>query len=109
MRDDLLALTPEAVAALTNAGLAKRAVRDLPAGRLPAMHETEDGTVTATFDDGQVASLPRGAPLRLAACTCVATETCRHRVTAVLAYRAWIEGRPAGDLPRRAEDPAAAR
>lgn len=99
MRDDLLALTPDAVAALTNAGLAKRAVRDLAAGRVPAMRETDDGTVIATFDDDQVARLPRGLPLRLATCTCPSTATCRHRVTAALAYRGWLEGRRAEDGP----------
>jgi hypothetical protein len=44
MRDDLLALTPDALAALANRGLVKRATKDLDAGTGPTI-EVEGATV----------------------------------------------------------------
>lgn len=89
MRKDLLALTPEAVAALANLGLVKRALREIESGQGPSLEETEDGVVTGTFPDGAMARLPLDVPLRDAPCTCGATSVCRHRVAVALAYRNW--------------------
>ena len=41
-RKDLLALTPEAVAALANLGLVKRAQREIAEGNGPVLEETDD-------------------------------------------------------------------
>lgn len=86
-RADLLALTPDDLAMLTNRGAVKRAVRELAAG-VPAVriHEGEDGTVTADAGDGTAVTLPAGRPLEHARCTCDAAGMCRHVVRAVLAY-----------------------
>ncbi|HEY1097419.1 MAG TPA: hypothetical protein VGF99_00770 [Myxococcota bacterium] len=90
VRADLLALTPAALASLTNMGLVKRAQRELDAGRIPviAIAEGSDGdVVSATFDDGATATLVPGKGLRDVPCTCGATTGCRHRLGAVLAYQ----------------------
>ena len=89
MRADLLALTPEAIAALANVGLVKRAQKELEQGKGPRIEEAADGTVVGHFDDGVVARLPPGMTLRECLCTCVASGVCRHRVAVALAYRAF--------------------
>jgi hypothetical protein len=87
MRADLLALTPESLAALANAGLVKRAQKELQQGKAPAIAEDGDGVVTGTFEDGAVARLLPGVPLRDCPCSCGATSICRHRVATALAYQ----------------------
>ncbi len=86
-RQDLLHLSPEALTQLTNAGLVKRAVRELAAGYRPQLHEDAQGTLTADFSDGVQSVLPTGVPLPDARCSCGAATLCRHRLIAVLAYR----------------------
>ncbi|MFT4187691.1 MAG: hypothetical protein QM621_03840 [Aeromicrobium sp.] len=87
-RRDLLDLSVEALTALANPGFVRRARKDLDAGRVPEVEVADDDTVTARFADGVVATLPPGVPVKDAACTCVASGWCRHRVTLVLAYQA---------------------
>lgn len=94
MRGDLLALTPEGLAALTNVGLVKRAQREIEQGRGPQLAEEADGTVVGIFADGVVSRLPPGVPLRDAPCTCGAVTVCRHRIAVALAYRAQHGGEP---------------
>ena len=91
MRADLLALTPESVAALANLGLVKRALREIEQGKGPALAEEADGTVVGTFDDGAVARLVPGRGLRDCGCSCGASSVCRHRVAVALAYRSFVE------------------
>jgi hypothetical protein len=86
-RHDLLALTTDALAALANRGLVKRAAKDLDAGAVPEVALADDGTLTAVFPDGAEAVLPASGGLETATCTCGATGKCRHRVGAVLAYQ----------------------
>ena len=86
MRADLMALTPEAVAALSNLGLVKRALREIEQGKGPKLVEEADGTVVGTFEDGVVARLIAGRLLRECPCTCTAAGVCRHRVATALAY-----------------------
>lgn len=97
-RKDLLALTPEAVAALANLGLVKRAQREIAEGQGPALEETEDGTVIGKFADGIVAKLLAGKTLKDAQCSCNAQTVCRHRVAVALAYKPWhaakLDGAP---------------
>ncbi|MCC3764343.1 hypothetical protein K3N28_14855 [Glycomyces sp. TRM65418] len=106
-RGDLLALTPDALAALANRGLVKRAAKDLDAGVVPAI-TLADGTLTAVFPDGAEATLPAEGGLEAAACTCGATGKCRHRVGAVLAYQREQDA-PRGDdeTPAEIADPGA--
>lgn len=85
-RGDLLALTTDALAALANRGLVKRAVKDLDAGTAPTL-SLEDGALRAVFPDGAEATLPAEGGLEAASCTCGAPGKCRHRIGAVLAYQ----------------------
>ncbi|MGC4955098.1 hypothetical protein ACLQ2P_17915 [Actinomadura citrea] len=98
-RADLLALTPDALAALANRGLVKRAAKDLDAGGGPEITVSPDGGIDGAFPDGTTASLPAGAGLEAARCSCAATGTCRHRICLVLAYQ-----RTAAE-PEAPEDP----
>ncbi|GAB7049150.1 hypothetical protein [Catenuloplanes indicus] len=85
MRAELLALSPDALAALTNRGLVKRAAKEVDAAP-PAVTEEPDGTVVATFADGPVTRLPSGG-LDAGSCTCGALGACRHLLGLVLAYQ----------------------
>jgi hypothetical protein len=86
-RPDLDPLTPEALAALANLGLVKRAQRELASGAGPALEQTDDGTLIATAPDGAVSRLSPGRSLAQCPCTCGAAGVCRHRIAAVLAFR----------------------
>ena len=59
-RTDLLALTPDTLAALANRGLVKRAAKDLDAGAGPDLEVTGDHTVHGRFPDGTETRLPPG-------------------------------------------------
>lgn len=106
-RADLAALTPEAVAALANLGLVKRAQRELAEGKGPALEEDEAGTVTGASPDGAVVTWPPGASLRDARCTCGAPGACRHRVAVALAYPTFA--RAHASAPAASEEPREAR
>jgi len=86
-RADLLALTPEALVRLANVGLVKRAQKEIEAGVVPTLVDEPDGTVVASARDGASTRLPRGVALQNAPCTCGASQVCRHRIAAVLAYQ----------------------
>ncbi|TNE85821.1 MAG: hypothetical protein EP330_24605 [Deltaproteobacteria bacterium] len=87
MRSDLAALDVEALALLTNRGLAKRAAKMLDKGEGPSIDEDGEGTVTATFPDGVVTTWPADVALADSACSCGAAKACRHRVATALAYQ----------------------
>src|SRR5262249_6594821 len=74
--------------ALSNAGLVKRAQKEIEQGKGPKIQEDADGAVTGAFPDGVTARLPPGTPLREAPCSCGAAGVCRHRVAVALAYPA---------------------
>jgi hypothetical protein len=95
-RPDLLALTDDALAALANRGIVKRAVREYEAGGGPALVDSPDGTVTATWPDGTSTTLAPGRTLEQAGCSCAASGVCRHRVLLAIAYRTH---RPREDQP----------
>lgn len=103
-RGDLLSLTPDALTALSNRGLVKRATKDLAAAA-PVIEVDERGTVHGSHADGTRTSLPMHTDLGTASCTCGASGVCRHRICLVLAYqqRFGCGGQPAsqtsGDAP----------
>ncbi len=108
-RPDLRALTDDGLIQLANAGLVKRALREVAAGAGPALAEAGDGTVEARFADGTVTRLGPGRPPDAATCTCPASGMCRHRVALVVAYRAAavadgpVEGAAEGPTEETAE------
>lgn len=86
-RADLLALTADSLAALTNRGLVKRATKEVEGGAGPVVGSDADGAVHGDFPDGVRVVLPAEGGLTAATCTCPATGTCRHVVALVLAYQ----------------------
>jgi hypothetical protein len=92
IRADLLALDTDALVALANRGLVKRAAKELDAGAVPLVSADEDGTVRARFADDVEAAFPVGAVLETASCTCPAMGVCRHRIGLVLAYQRQTPG-----------------
>lgn len=87
MRSDLATLTPDALAAMSNAGLVKRAQREIADKKGPEVREEPDGTVIATFAaEGITTKLLPGKTLKDTPCSCGAKMVCRHRIAAVLEY-----------------------
>ena len=95
IREDLLHLTPEALAHAANAGIVKRAQRELAGGYRPTIEVDADGQLSARFDDGIACRWPRAVTLPDVRCSCAAAGICRHRIIAVLAYRETIGSAPA--------------
>ncbi|MFD0277385.1 hypothetical protein ACFVHB_26235 [Kitasatospora sp. NPDC127111] len=86
-RADLLALTPDTLAALANRGLVKRAAKEVDSGAGPRVDRAADGGVLGVHPDGSRPRLPVGAGLDAAECSCAATGVCRHLIGLVLAYQ----------------------
>ncbi|WP_411120375.1 hypothetical protein [Streptomyces sp. 058-1L] len=86
-RTDLLVLTAEVLAALTNRGLVKRAARELAAGGGATVALTPDRTLAGRLPDGTECGLPPGAGLDQRSCTCAATGVFRHLIGLILAYQ----------------------
>ncbi len=87
-RPDLMALSPDDLAVLSNRGTVKRAVRELESGEVTGeLDEAADGALTARWSDGVECRLPPGKVIADGRCTCAATELCRHLVRTVLAYQ----------------------
>ena len=86
-RQDLLHLKPEALAQAANAGIVKRALRELEGGYRPQWELTADGTLDARFSDGIRTVWPTGTPIGQVRCSCGAATVCRHRIIVALAYR----------------------
>ncbi|KNE80496.1 hypothetical protein ADZ36_21685 [Streptomyces fradiae] len=106
-RADLLALTADTLAALTNRGLVKRASKDIDAGRAPVLTVGEDGRVRADYAGAAVAELPPGAGLDNGSCGCGATGVCRHLIGLVLAYQRTASAHGTTGTPAAPAAPAA--
>jgi hypothetical protein len=109
-RPELLALSVDDLAVLTNRGVVKRAQRELDSGEVTGeVTESADGTVVARWSDGVECSLPTGKVVGDGKCNCSATDVCRHIVRTVLAYQrrqASHEGEERGDGPEAKAVPA---
>jgi hypothetical protein len=86
-RQDLLHLSPEALAQAANAGVVKRAVRELEGGYRPELALEGDGTLEARFSDGIRTTWPAAMTIGQVRCSCGAASICRHRIIVALAYR----------------------
>jgi len=106
-RTDLLALTDDGLVQLANAGLVKRALRELAAGTGPELQENEEGTIVARFADGTETRLSARQSPKDASCTCPSSAFCRHRVMLVLAYRdQFADATGSGEKEETEWDPA---
>jgi hypothetical protein len=85
VRADLRALDADALAALANRGLVKRASREVE--REPPRLSADGPVIVAEFSDGVRAALPVGG-LDQGRCSCGATGVCRHLIGLILAYQA---------------------
>jgi len=94
-REDLLRLSPEALAQSANLGLVKRATKELAGGYRPDLKLNEAATLTATFSDGIVVIWEAEKSIQQARCSCGSATVCRHRIMAVLAYAESSEEAPA--------------
>lgn len=102
MRPDLIALTDDDLAALTNRGTVKRARQEVEAGALTVTYtKADDGTLTVRWSDDVECVLPAGKPLAQARCTCSVEPPCRHIVRSVMALTPDLppSPRPAGEHP----------
>jgi SWIM zinc finger len=86
MRTDLLELSPSILTALANAGLVKRAIKEVEQGKFAEPITADDGTVKIEVDDGSVVTFAPGSGIN-GTCTCGASGLCRHRIGAVLRYQ----------------------
>jgi hypothetical protein len=78
-RPDLLVLSPDDLAVLTNRGTVKRAQRELESGEVTGeLTESSEGEIVARWSDGVECRLPAGKVMGEGRCTCAATELCRH-------------------------------
>lgn len=105
-REDLLHLSPEALVHAANAGVVKRAQRELAAGPRPQLALDDQGVLEARFDDGTVCRWPPAVPIGDARCSCGAAGVCRHRVMAALAFREQEAGMPDAPAADAATDVA---
>ncbi len=86
VRADLLRLSPEALAHLSNLGLVKRAMKELDSAP-PALFADAQGGISAHFADGAQSHWPVDAAMKEARCSCGAANSCRHRIALALAYQ----------------------
>ena len=87
-RPDLLALTPDDLAAMANRGLLKRAQKEVEQPDLtPQWTESEDNTIVAIWSDSITCTLPGGKTLKDSKCSCSALEICRHVLRTVLSWQ----------------------
>ena len=86
MRQDLLALSDDSLAALTNRGIVKRSAREVADGKGPTVSDA-DPLLVGVFGDGTRVEIAPGQTLEQSHCSCPAAGVCRHRVMVVMAYR----------------------
>ncbi len=87
-RADLLALTEDDLAALTNRGTVKRALRELEAGDVTCeLEESASGDLKFNWSDNEVCEIPAGCSLKEARCTSGASGISRHLIRSVLEYQ----------------------
>ncbi len=84
-REDLLRLSPEALAHACNMGLVKRAQKEL-ASAPPRLVGGEQNSIEAHFTDGTHTVWPQHAAIKDTRCSCAAAGVCRHRIILALAY-----------------------
>ncbi len=103
-RPDLLALTDEVLADLTNKGTLRRARKELAKASF-TVSQAEDGTLTISADDDTSCVLFANRPFSEWTCTCLAATNCRHIVRAVLHYQSSHDDGAAETSPQSASEP----
>jgi len=86
-RADLLALDADELAAMTNRGTVKRAIRELEAGDHEYSIEETDASLVVTWSDGITCPFPADAAIQDAICTSGVLGISRHLIRSILAYQ----------------------
>jgi len=84
-RPDLQALDDDALAALGNRGLVKRARKLLERDAPFEFNVEQDSTVVVSVEEATTRLQP-STPLHQCPCTCQSQKVCRHRIFAVMVY-----------------------
>lgn len=84
IRAALAVYDDDALEALANRGLLRRAVKDIETGKVEIAEESN--TIISINADGERVEIGRDGP-RAARCTCPAASVCRHKLAAVLLLR----------------------
>lgn len=93
LRRDLLALTNEDLAVLSNRGTMKRALRELENNETPyEMSIDSAGTINIQWEEGVTTVLAADKVLKDCQCTCPTAGLCRHIIRGVLAYQREVHG-----------------
>src|SRR5262245_35421106 len=101
-RDDLLGLSADDLARLSNRGRVSSAASELDDGRLSGeLSESPDGAVSVRWADGRLSEVPADKPLGKGRCSCPEPGVCKRLVALVLLYQRQA-ARPAGEPPRAA-------
>lgn len=88
MRNDLLALTQDDLAGLSNRGTVKRALRELEAGSPSCqIDETADGEILFAWSDGVTCRFRADDTVHSAVCSSGVIGVSRHVIRSVLAYQ----------------------
>lgn len=89
-RVDLLSLTADDLASLTNRGTVKRAERELESGEVTCQIETDaSGDLRFVWSEGTTCLFPAGKTVREAVCSSGVLGISRHVIRSVLAYQKW--------------------
>jgi len=105
-RTDLLALSFDDLAALTNRGTVKRAQRELEVNECTATLDlTDAGDVTVKWSDEVECRLPAGVVLREGRCSCAAVGLCRHLIRSVLFYQQHTAQQSGGEVATPSPQP----
>ncbi|MEC9442320.1 MAG: hypothetical protein VYE40_14540 [Myxococcota bacterium] len=93
MRQDLLVLTDDDLATISNRGTVKRATKELEKATVTVeIEELDDkGGLRFTWSDDVVCTFAADVVVKDAECTCPATGICRHLIRSVLAYKTWAK------------------
>ncbi len=99
MRQDLILLTEDDLATISNRGNVKRCKKELAKGKVDVEIEEMDdeGGLRFVWSDDITCTFPADAVVRDAECDCPATSMCRHIIRSVMAYQAWAEEHGAGE------------
>lgn len=92
MRQDLLVLTEEDLATISNRGTVKRATKELDKGTITVdIEELEGDGLRFVWSDEVVCEFAENVVVKDADCTCPATGMCRHIIRSVLVYQSWAQ------------------
>ena len=103
-RADLLALSPDDLAALTNRGTLKRAQRELAGDELKAEITEDEERLVISWTDGIVCTFPAGETIHEAQCSSGTLGISRHIVRSVLAYQQYAQNADPGDSKRQTKE-----